>query len=97
MGFAYYRLKNDSVEIEEIDVRKECQGQGVGRALVQHIESIAKERGSKRLVTGTSINMEGKPWKAYGFWVHVGFIDAGERIEGLHGLKYVKFVKQLHL
>jgi GNAT superfamily N-acetyltransferase len=95
VGFAYYRLKNDSVGIEEVDVKKECQGQGVGRALVQHIEKIAKERGLKRLVTGTSINTQGKPWKAYGFWVHMGFVDAGKRIEGAHGLKYVEFVKQL--
>jgi GNAT superfamily N-acetyltransferase len=96
VGFAYYRLKNDSAEIEEVDVKKEFQGQGAGKALVQHIESIAKERGLKRLATGTSMNREGKPWKAYGFWVHMDFVDAGEIIEGLHGLRYVKLVKQLY-
>jgi N-acetylglutamate synthase-like GNAT family acetyltransferase len=95
VGFAYYRLKNDSAGIEEVDVKKDCQGQGVGRSLVQYIENMAKERGLKRLVTGTSIDREGKPWKAYGFWVHMGFVDAGKRIEGIHGLKYAEFVKQL--
>jgi hypothetical protein len=55
----------------------------------------AKEKEIKSLVTGTSINKDGKPWKAYGLWVHMSFIDTGERIQGSHGLKYVKFVKQL--
>jgi ribosomal protein S18 acetylase RimI-like enzyme len=95
VGFAYYRCKNNFIEIEEIDVIKECQGRGIGKALIQYIEKITKEKGTKCLVTGTSVNKYGKPWKAYDFWVHLGFIDTGERIQGLHGLKYVKFVKQL--
>jgi GNAT superfamily N-acetyltransferase len=95
VGFAFYRLTDDSVEVEEVDVRKEFQGRGVGRALVQHVENVARERGVRRLVTGTSINVEGKPWRAYGFWVRMGFVDTGERIDGPLGLKYVKFVKQL--
>lgn len=97
VGFAYYRCKNNFMEIEEIDVMKEYQGQEIGRALIQHMERIAKDKGIKCLVAGTSINKEGKPWKAYGFWVHMGFIDTGKRIQGLCGLKYVKFVKQLQI
>jgi len=95
MGFAFYRLVKDSLEIEEIDVRKEFQGQGIGRALIRHVEDVAKERGSKRLVTGTSMNREGKPWKAYSFWIHIGFTDTRKKIDGPHGLKYTGLVKQL--
>jgi N-acetylglutamate synthase-like GNAT family acetyltransferase len=95
IGFAYYCYKNSFIEIEEVDVIKEHQGQGIGKALIQHIEKIAKEKGIKRLVAGTSVNKEGKPWKAYCFWIHMGFADTKRRIQGLHGLKYVKFVKQL--
>jgi len=94
VGFAYYSCKSNFIEIEEVDVVKEHQGQGIGRVLIQHIEKIAKEKGIKRLVAGTSINKEGKPWKAYCFWIRMGFEDTGKRIQGLHGLKYVKFVKQ---
>jgi N-acetylglutamate synthase-like GNAT family acetyltransferase len=94
LGFAYYRIEDDFVEIEEVDVRKKNQGQGVGRALVQNIESVARERGLNRFVTGTSVNKEGRLWRAYGFWIHMGFKDT-ERIDGTHGLTYVKFVKQL--
>lgn len=95
IGFAYYRCKNNSIEIEEIDVIKECQGQGIGKALIQHIEKIAKEKGIKRLVAGTSVDSKGKTLKAYGFWIHMGFEDTGKRMQGLHGLKYVKFLKQV--
>jgi len=34
------------------------------------------------------------PWKAYGFWIHMGFIDTGKRIEA-DELKYVELVKSL--
>jgi ribosomal protein S18 acetylase RimI-like enzyme len=95
IGFAYYSFQNDFVEIQEADVIKEYQGQGIGKALTQHIEKIAKEKGIKCLVTGTSINKNGKPWRAYGFWVQMGFKDTGERIQGKHGLKYIKLVKQI--
>jgi len=95
VGFAYYSFQKNFVEIQEADVIKECQGQGIGKALIQHIEKIAKEKGIHRLVTGTAINKNGEPWKAYGFWLQMGFIDTGERIQGAHGLKYVKLVKQI--
>jgi len=95
VGFAYYSFQNEFVEIQEVDVIKEYQGQGIGKALMQHIEEITKEKGMNCLVTGTSINKNGKPWKAYGFWLQMGFIDTGERIQGAHGLKYVKLVKQI--
>ena len=95
VGFAFYRPTKNSVEIEEVDVRKEFQGQGIGKALIRHIENVAKERGLKRLITGTSINKEGKQWKAYGFWIHIGFADTGKRIDGPQGLRYAKLVKQL--
>jgi len=94
VGFAYCRYKRDCIGIEEIDVRKEYQQQGIGGALVQHVEKIAKEKRIKRLETGTSINKEGKPWKAYEFWIHMGFIDTGKRTES-DGLKYVELVKSL--
>jgi putative acetyltransferase len=95
VGFAYYSFQKNFVEIQEADVIKEYQGQGIGKALIQHIEKIAKEKGIHRLVTGTSVNKNGEPWRAYGFWLQMGFIDTGERIQGAHGLKHVKLVKQI--
>jgi len=94
LGFVYCHYERGCIEIEEIDVRKECQQQGIGRTLVQYIEKIARERGCKYIKTGTSINEKGTPWKAYGFWIHMGFIDTGKRTES-NGLKYVELVKWL--
>jgi len=94
VGFTYCRYERDCIGIEEMDVRKEYQQQGIGKALVQYIEKMAREKGSKRLKTGTSINKEGKPWKAYWFWIHMGFIDTGRRKES-SGLKYAELVKYL--
>jgi len=95
VGFAYYTLHEGSVEIEEIDVVKDWQGRGIGRTLVEHIEKAAREKGIKRLLTGTSINSEGEPWKAYWFWTRIGFTDTGETTESPQGIKYVKLTKVL--
>jgi len=95
VGFAYYSFQKNFVEIQETDVIREYQGQGIGKALVQHIEQVTKEKRMHCLVTGASINKNGEPWKAYGFWLQMGFIDTGERIQGEYDLKYVKLVKQI--
>lgn len=94
VGYAYCRYERDCIGIEEIDVRKEYQKQGIGKALIQYIEKIAREKGAKRLETGTSINKEGKPWKAYGFLIHMGFVDTGKRFSS-GGMKYVELIKSL--
>jgi GNAT superfamily N-acetyltransferase len=95
VGFVYYSFQKNFVEIQEADVIKEYQGQGIGKALIRHIEKVAKEKRMHCLVTGVSINKNGEPWKAYGFWLQMGFIDTGERIRGAYDLKYVKLVKQI--
>jgi len=95
VGFAYYSFQKNFVEIQEADVIREYQDQGIGKALIQHIEQVAKEKRMHCLVTGASINKNGEPWKAYGFWLQMGFIDTGERIQGEYDLKYVKLVKQI--
>lgn len=94
VGFAYFRYMRDCIGIEEIDVRKEYQEQGIGKPLVEYIERVAREKGIKRLETGTSVNKQGKPWKAYAFWMHMGFIDTGKRTES-DGIEYVKLIKSL--
>ena len=94
VGFAYFRFQRDYIGIEEMDVRKEYQQKGVGKSLLRYIEQIAREKGVSRLKTGTSVNREGKPWKAYGFWIHMGFSDTGKRTES-EGIEYVELIKPL--
>lgn len=95
VGFVFFTQKGDHFEIEEIDVIKEYQGQGIGRALVNMVERIARAKGVTSLITGTSINTEGEPWKAYGFWIRMGYKDTGERTESGYGFKYCNLVKRL--
>lgn len=95
VGFVLFNREDDWFEIEEIDVAKEYQGQGIGKALLNKIERLARDKGVTSLVTGTSVNSEGKPWKAYGFWIRMGYKDTGERRDSGYGFKYCKLVKRL--
>lgn len=95
VGFVFFIQKNDHFEIEEIDVVKEYQGQGIGKALVNMVERLARDKGVTSLITGTSIDSEGKPWKAYGFWIRMGCKETEERTDSGYGFKYCKFVKRL--
>ena len=95
VGFIYFVHEKDCIAIEEVDVVKQYQRRGIGKALVKRTERLAKNKGAKYLTTGTAINTEGKPWKAYGFWIHMGYADAGERTDTGYGFKYCKLVKKL--
>jgi ribosomal protein S18 acetylase RimI-like enzyme len=95
VGFVFFTQENDCLEIEEIDVLREYQGKGIGKALVKEVEKIAKDKKIASLKTGTSINAEGTPWKAYGFWKKMGFQDTGERTDSGYGFKYCKLVRSL--
>ena len=95
VGFVYLVQENDFFEIEELDVVKEHQMQGIGKILVNVAERFARNKGAASISTGTAINSKGKPWKAYEFWVHMGYRDTGERTDSAHGLIYCKFVKRI--
>jgi ribosomal protein S18 acetylase RimI-like enzyme len=95
VGFVFFIQENDCLEIEEIDVLADYQKRGIGRALVNKVERIAKDRKVAFLKTGTSINNKGIPWRAYEFWLRMGFKDTGERWDSGYGFSYCKFIKRL--
>jgi GNAT superfamily N-acetyltransferase len=95
VGFVYFIQGEDDFSIEEVDVARKHQGHGIGRALVERVEKLAKHKGVNYLVTGTAINIQGTPWKAYGFWARMGYTDTGERTDSKYGFKYCKLVKKL--
>lgn len=95
VGFVYFIQEKDHFVVEELDVERNHQRRGIGRALVESVERLAKDKGVICMTTGTAINSEGRPWEAYGFWIRMGYADTGERKDSGYGFKYCKFVKKL--
>ena len=95
IGFIVYNIKSSDDNIDNLIIAKEEQGKGVGRALVEFVEELAKSRGCDVIKTDTTENAEGVPWKAYGFWLRLDYEDTGERVATKYGFKDIPLVKKL--
>ena len=95
IGFIVYNMEDCNDNIDNIVVAKKEQGKGVGRALVEYVEELAKSRGFYVLKTDTTENAEGVPWKAYGFWRRMGYEDTGKRLSSKYGFRNIPLVKRL--
>jgi GNAT superfamily N-acetyltransferase len=95
VGFIYFIREENCFAIEELDVVKRHQREGIGKVLVENVEKLARDSGVDSLTTGTAINSEGMPWKAYSFWTHIGYVDTGERKDSGYWFKYCRLVKKL--
>lgn len=95
VGFIVYNMKSSDDNIDNVAVTKEEQGKGVGRALVEYVEVLAKSRGYDFMKTDTTENAEGIPWKSYGFWRKMGYEDDGERVATEYSFKVIPLVKRL--
>lgn len=95
VGFIVYNLKSCDDNIDNLAVAKEEQGKGVGRALVEYVEALAKSRGINVLRTDTTENAEGVPWKSYGFWRRMDYEDIGVRVATEYGFRVIPLVKNL--
>jgi GNAT superfamily N-acetyltransferase len=95
VGFIVFKMERDYVYIDNIDVRKEEQRKGIGKALVKHVESIALANGYSSIKTDTTENAEGRPWKSYGFWTEMGYQDTGERLPTKWSFKTIPLVRNL--
>lgn len=97
-GYILIMEFEDYVEIDNIDVCKEFQGQGVGRELVEFVEKYSCSRNASRIELGTTRNRTGEPWKSYNFWIKLGYrpfdeikTEDGER----YGFSEIRFKKIL--
>ncbi len=63
----------DDLEIVDIDVARESQGQGIGTCLVKFVEGLAMERGKKSVTLGTSRNSAGVAWSSLSWWESLGY------------------------
>ena len=95
IGFIVFNMDDSDDNIDNVVVAKKEQGKGVGRALVEYVEELARSRGFSVLKTDTTENALGIPWKAYGFWKKMGYKDTGERIATEDGFKIIPLVKKL--
>ena len=96
IGFIVYNMKSVDDNIDNIVVAKEEQGKGAGRALVEYLEKLAISRGFSIITTDTTENAEGVPWKAYGFWRKMGYVDKGVRYSTKYGFKVIPLTKKLN-
>jgi len=94
-GFIVFGVKGECGFIENLNVAKEEQGKGVGKALVKYVENIAKASECRVMKTDTTENAEGIPWKSYGFWTKMGYRDTGERLDTKYDFKEIPFVKNV--
>ena len=95
IGFIVYNMNSQDDNIDNLVVTKKEQGKGIGRALVEFLEELAKSRGFDIMRTDTTENADGIPWKAYGFWRKMGYEDIGRRVPTEYGFKVIPLVKKL--
>ena len=96
IGFIVFNMNSCDDNIDNVVVAKKEQGKGVGRALVEYIEDLAKSRGMNAIKTDTTENAMGVPWKAYGFWKKMGYEDTGKRLPSDYDFKVIPLVKKLN-
>ena len=95
VGFIVFKMERDYGYIDNIVVAKEEQGKGIGRALVAYVEVVAKSKGCYLMKTDTAENADGVPWRAYGFWIRVGYEDTEKRLSTEYEFKEISLVKRL--
>ena len=68
-GFILFSLFEDQCVIELIAVDQKFQSQGVGKSMVNAMESTVLERGIRKIKVGTQVNNI----KAVKFYISMGF------------------------
>ncbi len=78
VGCVKIEARPDGLELVDIDVLRELQGQGIGSSLVRFVEKRAQELGKRAVTLGTSRNSAGIPWKSLPWWKARGYRIAHE-------------------
>ena len=81
LGMGFLRPSGqDAMEIKRLYVPPPGRGQGVGKALVEHMIGVAQERGATALRIDSTKNLE----TAIGLYRHLGFEDRAPYPESDH-------------
>ncbi len=74
--------------IDELIVKQERQGNGIGKFLMQKVEEIAKEQKLHKIYLDT-----GKNWPAVKFYESLGYQKTGELLKHFEQSDYIVFSK----
>jgi N-acetylglutamate synthase-like GNAT family acetyltransferase len=96
VGFLVFKIEEEHLYIDQVNIRHSEQGAGVGRAFVEYVERLAAKSGLIRIETDTTENADGVPWKSYGFWIRMGFKDTGQRLKTKWSFKTIPLVKWIN-
>ena len=88
-GFIVFRVKGSEMFLENVAVRPEMAGRGLGGALIARCEAEAVARGCGSVVLYTNAKMEGN----LTLYPKLGYAETGRRIED--GFDRVYFEKRL--
>ena len=94
-GFIVFKMENGQGYIDNINISKKHQRTGIGKALVCYVENLARRQGIHIVLTDTTENAKGKPWKSYAFWIGMGYKDTGERLKTKWSFKEIPFYKNI--
>jgi GNAT superfamily N-acetyltransferase len=78
VGYTTVEDRGPELELVDIDVPLELQGQGIGTGIVRSVEERAQRSGKRAVTLGTSRNAEGVAWKSLPWWQHQGYHITGE-------------------
>ena len=96
VGFIVFKVEEDAGYIDNLVVGKKKRRKGIGRSLVEYVEHIAEARSCSLMKTDTTENAKRVPWKAYSFWIRMGYKDTGERLPTDYDFKEIPLVKTLN-
>lgn len=73
VGLVTLERRGPELELVDIDVLGSRQRQGIGTAMVEYVEDMARRDGMEAVTLGTSRNADGVPWKSFGWWRSLGY------------------------
>jgi GNAT superfamily N-acetyltransferase len=79
-GLEGVRCFGRAVEMLDVIVREPCRGKGYGRALLEHVEEVARAAGSYCVYVSTYAG----DGKAVSFYVHCGYVPVAT-LPDVHG------------
>ncbi len=86
-GLIMVPINDDEIRIMQVAIDVVRQGEGIGKKLIEHAESVAKEIGYEKMVMHAMLSV-------VGFYEKLGFKQEGDIFEE-KGVRLVRMVKKL--